>query len=429
MTTDSSVFTFELNESLFFEKGQEVAELRGISLDPEISIEAYSEYISIKGVIELSGDYVRIVSEEEEPGESWLNFDNLHVKRYIEKVINVDDEISEFTHRFPIEISVPTYRVNDFNDVTVSIEAFDYEIPEESQLKLYSTIAIHGINREVDHPQLFEDEVDSDEADEERIERELEDTFQFEIKKRQNLEAADKADTAQLERETEDMSQIENKEKQEPEMEEAEGEAAVQLDRETESTTQIENKERQEPKMEEAEGEAVVQLYRETEGTIQIENKEKQELEAGNQEHSPILSESLKVDEDDVGRVKIKSQSFADFFGKMGDVEQEDIEDIEEEIEEEIDDTDNDWHEEQIEEDNYVDREVEDVSYLSDVFRNSEENKFIKMRLCIVQKEDTIETIAERFHVSAIQLIKQNQLEDDFDVSEGQLLYIPAEKK
>jgi len=45
-----------------------------------------------------------------------------------------------------------------------------------------------------------------------------------------------------------------------------------------------------------------------------------------------------------------------------------------------------------------------------------------------VQKEDTIETISERFEVSPLQVIKQNQLEDDFDVSEGQILYIPTRK-
>jgi stage VI sporulation protein D len=376
LTTDSSVFTFELNESLFFEKGQEVAELRGIALDPEISIQAYSEYISIKGVIELRGEYIKVVSGDEEQVDSLLNFDDLHVKRYIEKVINVDDDIAEFTHRFPIEISVPTYRVADLNDVTVSIEAFDYEIPEESQLKLYSTIAIHGINREADHPQLIEEAVESEEADTEQSERDTEETFQFEIKEKQELETIEEegepgeVDAAQLEREPEDI--------------------------------------------------------------FEFEIKEKQELETlgddSSQEQSPILTDSQDTEEDEAGRVKTKSQSFADFFGKKDKVQEEIAEEIDDDdIDDDVDD--DDWYEDEVVEVKDEDREVEDVSYLSDVFRNSEEDKFIKMRLCIVQKEDTIDTIAERFHVSAIQLIKQNQLDDDFDVSEGQLLYIPAEKK
>jgi len=71
---------------------------------------------------------------------------------------------------------------------------------------------------------------------------------------------------------------------------------------------------------------------------------------------------------------------------------------------------------------------MEDVSYLADIFRDSEEDSYTKMRICIVQNEDTIETIAERFQVSPLQLIKQNQLEEDFDVAPGQLLYIPYKK-
>src|SRR5699024_2017434 len=51
-------------------------------------------------------------------------------------------------HQFPVEISIPSYRVQDFNEITVSIESFDYEIPEENQLKLNAAIDIHGINME-----------------------------------------------------------------------------------------------------------------------------------------------------------------------------------------------------------------------------------------------------------------------------------------
>lgn len=50
------------------------------------------------------------------------------------------------------------------------------------------------------------------------------------------------------------------------------------------------------------------------------------------------------------------------------------------------------------------------------------------MRLCIVQENDTIDTIAERFAISPLQLIKHNQLEEELEVNEGQLLYIPSKQ-
>jgi stage VI sporulation protein D len=46
--------------------------------------------------------------------------------------------------------------------------------------------------------------------------------------------------------------------------------------------------------------------------------------------------------------------------------------------------------------------------------------------MCIVQKGDTVESLAERYDVSVNNLLRVNQLELNQDVSEGQVLYIPA---
>ena len=147
MAGDSKAFTFDLEESLYFEKGQEVAELRGIALEPEISIQPYEEYISIRGNIELQGEYEKVESEQDDRS---LDFEDFQAKRYVEKVID-EEGLAAFSHRFPVEISVPPYRVADLNEVTVHVDSFDYEIPEPSHLKLYATIEIHGINSEVEH--------------------------------------------------------------------------------------------------------------------------------------------------------------------------------------------------------------------------------------------------------------------------------------
>jgi len=148
LSSDQSVFSFDLNETLYFGKGQEVAEIKGISLDPDISIQSFHDYISIRGVIKLNGEYEKDAQVPEEAEESLLDFEDFQAKRYVEKVVDLQDNEAEFTHRFPVEISVPAYRVNHLDDVTVSIEAFDYEFPDQSQLRLFSTIQIHGINSE-----------------------------------------------------------------------------------------------------------------------------------------------------------------------------------------------------------------------------------------------------------------------------------------
>src|SRR5699024_5806252 len=71
--------------------------------------------------------------------------------------------------------------------------------------------------------------------------------------------------------------------------------------------------------------------------------------------------------------------------------------------------------------------EVQDVRYLSDMFREEEEH-FTKVRFCIVQERDTIESIASRYAISPGQLVKQNRLADE-TIYEGQLLTIPYQKK
>lgn len=49
---------------------------------------------------------------------------------------------------------------------------------------------------------------------------------------------------------------------------------------------------------------------------------------------------------------------------------------------------------------------------------------FRKVRLCIVQREDTLDTIAEKYQLSARELVMYNRLSGQ-NVEEGQVLYIP----
>ncbi|MCT1575761.1 stage VI sporulation protein D [Oceanobacillus kimchii] len=322
MSTDSNAFTFELEESLFFEKGQEVEEIRGISLEPEISIHAYEDYILIRGAIELQGEYQKVPYTEIE--EETLDFDQIQSKRYVEKIEEING-LYLFSHTFPVEISVPPYRVANLDDVTVQIESFDYELLEEDQLKVYASIDIEGIQQD-----------NNLEAESAREDSEEEDSFSFEI------------------------------------------EHPIQED-------------------------ATVNLER------TVENKDENE-------HS---------NDDDPDRWKVKSQPLSEYFQSISEVEASPEEEDDDEYVEETDYEVNDDQEEKVLDILDNEESPEDVTYLSDIFRNAEEEQYTKMRLCIVQEDDTIETIAQRFAISPLQLIKHNQLESDFEVNQGQLLYIP----
>jgi stage VI sporulation protein D len=56
--------------------------------------------------------------------------------------------------------------------------------------------------------------------------------------------------------------------------------------------------------------------------------------------------------------------------------------------------------------------------------RETEETKFSSLRICIVQKEETIETIAERYRLHPNELAMYNRLSEP-SVQEGQVIYIP----
>ncbi|MCR1833969.1 LysM peptidoglycan-binding domain-containing protein [Oceanobacillus caeni] len=483
MSADQSVFTFELNETLYFEKGQEIEELRGISLEPEITIQTNEDYISIRGVIELTGNYKKATTIEDRLEEF-----NHEAKRYIESVADTDDENAEFSHRFPVEISVPTYRVGNLDDVMVSVQAFDYEIPKQTQLKMFSTIAIHGINQEAGISRVEDDSVEdayqepldkqedvlgiSDKVVEEEpvlSEREAKYTFEFEIKQKQQEqeeepEIASKAETPTLEENRDEEEQTEESEiasKAEiPALEENRDEDGQAEESEITSEAEIpaleENRD-EDGQAEESEiaSKAEIPALEES----RDEEKREEEPEIASKAEIPTLEESrdeeeqaeepaipsitetptLETDRDEEEQIeevepekpveegrwsfKTQTQTLAEFFNnhkEVSNTESSELqsENVEEEVEAESLETEGE----------HESRDKGDITYLSDIFRNSSEEEYTKMRLCIVQKDDTIETISERFKVSPLQIIKQNQLEDDFDVAEGQLLYIPSKK-
>lgn len=320
MSSKASDFQFELNETLYFNYGDEVLELIGISLNPDISIHPNETEVLMRGEIELRGEYIRDEASRVD------DMDEIETKRFVTEVESKEERIAVFTHHFPVDITVPASRVENIDEIRIEIVTFDYELPMNSKLQFAATAEIQGIKAE----KWSEEEVEAEEK-EEKIER---------------IEEGEE-------------------EEQEPEIKDEFPPFEFEVER---PETDFENKEeKHEQKTVEEELEVV-------------DDREE--------------SEALELIEDDEepkeNELTIRAK-------------EEEEETSEEEKEE----------------------QVNDVGYLTDIFREDEEESYAKMKICIVQDEDTIESIAERFEISALQLIKQNKLDDDFDISEGQLLYIP----
>jgi stage VI sporulation protein D len=56
----------------------------------------------------------------------------------------------------------------------------------------------------------------------------------------------------------------------------------------------------------------------------------------------------------------------------------------------------------------------------------NKEEKFVAMKMVIVQKDETIDHVAQRYEISVEKLLKLNRLQTDL-LEEGQILYVPAE--
>ncbi|MEI3612873.1 stage VI sporulation protein D [Pseudogracilibacillus sp. SO30301A] len=326
MKQDKDMIEFDLNETLYFESGQEINEMVSISLDPDIAVQPYDSYVQIRGLIILQGEY----RKEPNPTDHSQNANN--AKNYIESVYETDQDQASFSHRFPVEISVPSYRVDNLNNISVIVDSFDYELPDQNQLKLTASVHIKGIKSDI----------------------------------------------------------IDDKKEQEESLSHSEG---VETMNESEKSKLEDGNQDEEIHANEADLEA-----KDVVEENQIE--ETDEMEKQEEVESAIQQEEMKVEEvfsDAVAEEEIKEVNEIDIQLNEGEKDEDDD-------------------------------EVRDVQFLTDLFGNEEEETHTKMRIYITQEEDTIESIAKRYEISTLQLIKDNNLTEE-GLEEGQLLHIPKVQK
>ncbi|MCY7893479.1 LysM peptidoglycan-binding domain-containing protein [Bacillus vallismortis] len=128
---------FSVEESICFQKGQEVSELLSISLDPDIRVQEVNDYVSIRGSLELTGEYN--IDQNKHTEELYTD------KRFVEEVRKREDGSAELTHCFPVDITIPKNKVSHLQDVFVFIDAFDYQLTDSRILTIQADLAIEGL--------------------------------------------------------------------------------------------------------------------------------------------------------------------------------------------------------------------------------------------------------------------------------------------
>lgn len=390
--------TFSLEESVWFKRGQEVDELISISLNPHITVLEEEEYVVLKGTLELTGEYKRCAGEEVENSffETGL--------KYVQNVEARNEEESEFSHHFPVDITIPRRRIQDVENILVDVQSFDYHLPENARLKVEADVHIYGLTAaevvaadelmELDaEAEQEEISIRTDEAEEE-IEEEEETEVAVELYERQVeveeekeyvLQEGERADEQEEEEEVdqEDVEEVEEEEEHVPEIDFYEpfmAEARRIPVEDILKTKEFQQFQQMMPNLPELALEALAGLtrdyfpnqdYREPESSSLV-----QELEIESSSSSKVEYEEEKYEEKELEKPKkkkdkYKSMSFADFFARK------------------------------------------------------EEDSSAKLRVCLVQQGDTLQRLADKYSISIQQILRANQMDAASEVYEGQAIYIP----
>ena len=65
MTNSKEPYAFKIYEKINFRQGEEVDDLYSISIDPEVDVIQESNYIQLRGVLIVSGDYQTMPKKED----------------------------------------------------------------------------------------------------------------------------------------------------------------------------------------------------------------------------------------------------------------------------------------------------------------------------------------------------------------------------
>ncbi|OJT56425.1 LysM peptidoglycan-binding domain-containing protein [Bacillus licheniformis] len=526
---------FSVEESICFQKGQEVSELLSISLDPDITVQEVNDYVSIRGSLELTGEYNIDQTREyaELPATS----------RFVEDVKLKGDGSAELTHCFPVDITIPKDKVNHLNDVFVFIDAFDYQLTDARMLTIQADLAIEGLLNvsgeageeeprtmpaavhpeeelepayrspsndedqgeekeyliQLDRPYEEQDEEQAEEHDTgeetvpiyqsflgndteeakpfftaslsaaERTKREIENQKEASLEqpeeeyklKREKVEEEPeeyKLKREKVEEEPEEYKLKREKVEEEPEeyklkrekVEEEPEEYKLKREKVEEEPEEYKlkrEKVEEEPEEYELKREKVEEEPEEYKLKREKVEKEPEEYELKREEaeEEPELSHSSYQPHEELKENPFYSvppllkedQNDREPEAFEVEVTQEaEAIDEEEEAGHTIEIPEYSFHEQTEPEEERDEmqaaneqevsaKENDNALYLTKLFTKQGEEEFTRMRMCIVQQNDTIDLLCERYDINVQQLIRMNSLSLDEELKEGQILYIP----
>lgn len=321
-----SPIRFQVQESIWLDHHSRAAEITSLELEPEVDVVDEGGLINIRGSLVLTGRFETAEEEDEESLdlESSSLADQLHFQplRVEQKEIYQKEHRGKIEKRFPVDVTVPSNKVDDLEDVYMQVDQFDYTISEGHRLNIQAEVLITGVRTESNTlPLTF----DVAAAREEREEKE-------EVPEEEVLE------------------------------EEARYETASEV---VQDESRVEDEDEDEDEDHEHESEKVIPIFN-------------QEIRT-NFQSAP--SEEDTYEEDEEGEPAEKEER----------VEQS-----------------------------------KTTGFLEQLMsgKDEEEKGVTRLRVCIVQRDESLDIIADRYEIQVQEIMRTNRLETE-QISQGQLLYIP----
>ncbi len=405
MTGDEqSQLRFDISEKIAFQKGQPgIDTLLSLDLTPEVRIEDLGANVKIEGVIRLSGTYL---------GESERSEPSADVRDWDEQL-----EAEEIEYIIPLEITLPSERIGQLEDITAEIQSFDYDVLSSHELGIEAVLVIDGLQlgssaghtiasfgKEEEESETASEGGAHDKDGEARNAKDVpEAPFGLRPQPLEQHGHASGEDVAPKEQsdgvENDDLHEQEGKAE-----EAADGDSAGSA-----SEPVVERKEDREQltdKRGDTEGEVP---HHETK--IHFRKKEEEDHTPDAVPLNELLHESPDALSRDVGNMS---------GGEGAQETKGTAETVEESGEATAAEETGDLPGEQTDDE----KKYVGIEWMKEKLGGGED-RFHRLKIVIVQKDDTLEAIADRYNLSSVELLQVNKLQTG-QLEEGQMIYIPV---
>jgi len=450
---DQPFMNFEINEKVkHFNHGQSFQELSSLELEPIVKIHKSDKQINISGHLVLSGEFLKKEDNWEEQIE---DADGIHYGSFFVR----DDEVETFQHQIPISFEVQLERVADPAQVYVMIENFDYVVLANEEMEVTAKIRLIGV-----HPEPRQERTVNfaDRIMDETVFTDQQDTIsnadlnQVGIDETANTAEFTTSRSDQRQQEiseekvvgNQELKRIEtNVEEEEPQGTAAipdpePSEAVLATDEQQTSSIDLPGK-TDTPKMKigiqsknstssekpSSMSNPLFSLYKKEQGKAQLSAEETDNLIE--QRDDSVETASRK--EKEISKSQEKPEKTVEAVKEIPNEEKPEA--IEKAIESAKDQPKGEVasEEETIEVTNEGTKEQQNRKKTSDsknmlfsLLQGNEEKKY-KLKIYLVQKEDTLDLVAERYSLKREEILRHNSLASH-QLEEGQLLYLPRER-